>query len=81
MSFDAKRMLKFEYNIGAKEKQYRIYAGTAAVVISVFTASIFLLLIGMALIATGFYGWCPTYSGMYRNTNTVSDDVGSPDVN
>lgn len=68
MSFDFKRMIKFEYNVGEKEKKYRIYAGAALIAISIFTASIALLLIGLVLVATGFTGWCPAYSGLNKNT-------------
>lgn len=68
MNFDFKRMIKFEHNVGEKEKQYRMYAGAALVVVSIFTASIALLLIGLILIGTGFSGWCPAYSGLNKNT-------------
>ncbi len=69
MNFDYKRMIKFEHNVGCKDKKYRIYVGSAALFISVFTASIALLLVGLVLVATGYSGWCPVYSGMLRNTN------------
>ena len=68
MSFDYKRMIKFEHNIGEKEKKYRLYGGSALIAISIFTASIALLLVGMVLVATGFSGWCPAYSGLNKNT-------------
>jgi len=68
MNFDFKRMLKFEHNVGEKEKKYRLYAGIALIVVSVFMANIALLLIGVILVATGFSGWCPVYSGMNKNT-------------
>ncbi|MCX7107866.1 MAG: DUF2892 domain-containing protein [Methylococcales bacterium] len=68
MSFDIKRMIKFEHNVGEKEKKYRLYAGAALTAVSIFTASIALLLIGMVLIGTGFSGWCPAYSGLNKNT-------------
>jgi len=68
MNFDFKRMLKFEHNVGAKEKQYRLYAGAAAAALSVFMGNIALLVIGMVLIATGFSGWCPVYSGLNKST-------------
>lgn len=68
MSFDIKRMTKFEHNVGEKEKKYRLYAGAALTAVSIFTASIALLLIGMVLIGTGFSGWCPAYSGLNKNT-------------
>ena len=68
MSFDYKRMIKFEHNVGEKEKKYRLYGGAALIAISIFTASIALLLVGMVLVATGFSGWCPAYSGLDKNT-------------
>lgn len=72
MSFDYKRMTKFEHNIGDQEKKYRLYGGAALIAISIFTASIALLLGGMVLAATGFSGWCPAYSGMNKNTCAVA---------
>ncbi len=68
MNFDVKRMIKFEHNVGQKEAKIRMAAGAALLFISLFTASIFLLIIGLVLIATGYSGWCPAYSGMNRNT-------------
>lgn len=73
MNFDYKRMLKFEYNVGDKEKNQRLAVGAALVFISIFTAKIALLLIGMILIATGYSGWCPIYSGLQRNTKITGD--------
>jgi hypothetical protein len=74
MNFDFKRMLKFEHNVGEKEKKYRIYGGAALFVLSVVTASIFLLVVGCALIASGFFGFCPVYGGLGKNT---CDTAGS----
>ncbi|MDD5266961.1 MAG: DUF2892 domain-containing protein [Methylococcales bacterium] len=68
MSFDFKRMIKFEHNVGEKEKKYRMYAGAALIAISIFTASIALLLIGIVLIGTGFSGFCPAYAGLNKNS-------------
>lgn len=70
MNFDFKRMLKFEHNVGEKEKKYRLYAGSALLVISLFIPSgeVLLLLVGLALVATGYSGWCPVYSGLNKNT-------------
>ena len=75
MSFDYKRMLKFEHNVGEKEAKYRLYAGSAAFFISVFIASIALLLIGLVLVATGYSGWCPAYSGMNKNTCVTGESA------
>ncbi|NOS73634.1 MAG: DUF2892 domain-containing protein [Methyloglobulus sp.] len=77
MSFDYKRMMKFEHNVGKKEKKYRLYAGAALLVISIFTAQILLLLVGLVLVATGYSGWCPAYSGLGKNTCTVADVVAA----
>ncbi|HEY8157187.1 MAG: YgaP family membrane protein [Methylobacter sp.] len=70
MNFDFKRMLKFEHNIGEKEKKYRLYAGAALLVISLFIpgGEVLLLLIGLVLVATSYSGWCPVYSGLNKNT-------------
>jgi len=68
MKFDFKRMLKFEVNIGTKEKKARTYAGAAMLFISLFLASVPLLLIGLILVATGYTRWCPIYSGMEKST-------------
>jgi hypothetical protein len=73
MNFDYKRMIKFEHNIGEKEKKYRLYGGAALIAVSIFTASIAFLLLGMIILATGFTGWCPAYSGLNKNTCTPDD--------
>ncbi len=68
MSFDYKRMLKYELNVGDKEKQYRMIAGALMIFISLFVTSIALLLVGLILVATGYSGWCPAYSALEKNT-------------
>lgn len=68
MSFDYKRLAKFELNISEQEKKYRVMGGAALLLISVFTAKIILLVVGLVLVATGYVGWCPAYSGFDKNT-------------
>ncbi len=68
MNFDFKRMLKFEINVGTKEKKIRLYAGSAALLASLPFASVPLLLIGLILVATGYSAWCPVYSGLEKST-------------
>jgi len=68
MNFDFKRMLKFEINVGTKEKQMRIYAGAALLFVSLFLASVPLLLIGLILVATGYTAFCPVYAGLGKST-------------
>ena len=74
MNFDYKRMMKFEHNVGEKEKKYRLYGGAALFITSIFTASIPLLLIGLILMATGYSGFCPIYGGMNKNTCQPADN-------
>ncbi|NOT85340.1 MAG: DUF2892 domain-containing protein [Methylococcaceae bacterium] len=69
MSFDYKRLIKFELNISEQEKKYRVMGGAVLILISIFTAKIILLIVGMGLVATGYSGWCPVYSGMNKNTH------------
>jgi len=68
MNFDYKRLTKFEYNIGVKDKKIRMAAGIVLFAVSLFTAKVLLLIVGCALIATSFFGWCPVYSGFAKNT-------------
>jgi hypothetical protein len=78
MSFDYKRLVKFEHNVGAKEAKMRIIGGAVALFISIFTASIILLIVGLMLIATGYSGWCPAYSGMDKNTLSPEETETTP---
>ncbi|MCQ8116717.1 YgaP family membrane protein [Methylomonas rosea] len=76
MSFDYKRLIKFEHNIGEKDKKVRMVSGVVLLAVSLFTASILMLLVGLALVATSYSGWCPAYSSMDKNTlgtNTAVD--------
>ncbi|HHZ69203.1 MAG TPA: DUF2892 domain-containing protein [Methylococcaceae bacterium] len=68
MNFDYKQLIKPEMNIGEKEKKIRLISGGTLFLVSVITASIFLLLLALALIATGYNGWCPAYSALGRNS-------------
>ncbi len=77
MSFDFKRMMKFEHNVGLKEKKYRLYGGVALLVVSIFTAQIVLLLAGLVLVATGYSGWCPVYSGLNKSTCSADETTNS----
>lgn len=76
MSFDYKRLVKFEHNIGAKDKKIRLYSGLALLFVSLFTASVLMLIVGLVLVATSYFGWCPAYSGFGKSTleqDTVND--------
>jgi len=75
MSFDYKRMIKFEHNVGAKDKKIRLAAGIILLAVSLFTAKILLLVVGLVLVATSYFGWCPAYSGFDKNTLESDADV------
>ncbi|MGR9047031.1 MAG: YgaP family membrane protein [Gammaproteobacteria bacterium] len=68
MSFDYKRLVKFEHNVGAKDKKVRMTAGIILLAVSLFTAKILLLVVGLVLVGTSYFGWCPAYSGFDKNT-------------
>lgn len=68
MSFDYKRLVKFEHNLGAKDKKVRLYSGVILLSVSLFTASVLMLLVGLVLVATSYSGWCPLYSGLHKST-------------
>jgi hypothetical protein len=73
MSFNYKNLTKFEVNVGEKDKKIRLIAGSALLVISLFTAWIPFLLIGVFLVATGYTRVCPAYSAMEKNTCEQSE--------
>jgi len=68
MSFDYKRLTDFEVNVGEKEKKIRLIAGSALLFISLFTASIILLMVGLVLVATGYTRVCPAYSALGKSS-------------
>ncbi len=68
MNFDYKRLIKLEINVGEKEKKIRLYAGSVLLVVSIFTASIILLLLGIILVGSGYSKTCPINSALHRNS-------------
>ncbi|MGD0958264.1 MAG: DUF2892 domain-containing protein [Methylomonas sp.] len=68
MKFDYKRLMKFEHNMGLKDKKVRMYSGLALLFISLFLGSVLMLIVGGVLVATSYFGWCPAYSGFEYNT-------------
>ncbi len=68
MSFDFKRMLKYQRNVGDQDQKIRYGVGALACLISLFLGSIPLLLLGIALFASGYTRFCPLYAGMGRST-------------
>ncbi len=73
MSFDYKRLVKFEINVGDKDSSMRLIAGSILLFISIFTAKIILLVAGIVLIATGYSRFCPAYAAMDKNTCDTSE--------
>jgi len=68
MSFDFKKALQKQVNVGLKEQKIRYAAGSALLLISVFLGNIPLLVLGGVLVYTGFTRWCPAYSGLDKST-------------
>ena len=68
MSFDVKRLLKPELNVGLKDQKIRYAVGIGALLISVFLANIPLAIIGGVLVASAKLRWCPAYSGFGKTT-------------
>ena len=80
MSFDYKRLVKFEHNLGAKDKKVRLYSGVVLLAVSLFTASVLMLLVGLVLVATSYSGWCPAYSGFNKSTASAVHTESSADA-
>ena len=68
MNFDYKQLIKPEMNIGDKEKKIRVIGGAIAFLVAIISASVFLLLLALVLVATGYKGWCPAYSALGKNS-------------
>lgn len=78
MSFDFKKMLNKEVNVGLKEQKIRYGAGAALILLSVVMGNILILLVGVVLVATGFMRWCPAYSGMGKSTVEPNEPPPAP---
>lgn len=68
MSFNYKLLTNTNINVGDKDKQIRLIAGSILLFASLFTASIILLVVGVVLVATGYTRVCPAYSAMEKST-------------
>ena len=68
MNFDYSRMLKYERNVGDQDQKIRFGVGALSILVSLFLGSVPLLLLGIALLASGYTRFCPIYAGMGRST-------------
>ncbi len=68
MQFDFKRMFKYEYNVGDQDQKIRYGVGSFAILVSLFLGSVPLLLLGIALLVSGYTHFCPIYAGLGRTT-------------
>lgn len=68
MAFNYKLLTNTEINVGEKDKKIRLITGSILLFVSLFTAKIILLLVGLMLVATGYTRVCPAYSAMEKNT-------------
>jgi len=81
MSFDIKKMIKRELNVGLKDQKIRYGVGAGLALVSVFLANIPLLIIGGILLASAHLRWCPVYSGLSKSTVDPSEEqAGSTDT-
>jgi hypothetical protein len=68
MSFDIKRMLKREFNVGKKDQQIRLAAGVGLMIVASIMESGLLMLLGLIVATLALLKWCPAYSAMGRST-------------
>lgn len=68
MNFDFKRMLRYERNVGDQDQKIRYGVGALSILVSLFLGSIPLLLLGIALLASGYTRFCPVYAAMGKTT-------------
>lgn len=68
MSFDFKKMLKRELNVGLKDQKIRYGTGCVSLLASVFLGNIPLLVLGGILVASAYLRLCPAYSGLTKST-------------
>ncbi|MGH8498606.1 MAG: YgaP-like transmembrane domain [Methylococcales bacterium] len=73
MAFTIKQLFSFNKNVGKQEQQKRYALGSVALLISVFTASVGLLLLGCILVGTAKMNWRPIGSGLGKNTCDPSE--------
>ncbi len=60
-------------NVGGWERLARIVAGLVLIVLSLTGTIGVWGWIGLVLLATGLYGWCPIYRLLGRNTCTTKN--------
>jgi Protein of unknown function (DUF2892) len=68
MAFDFKQVFVYKKNIGTEEQKKRYALGAGAVLISIFTHSVPLLLLGCVLLGTAKANFCPLWSGLGKST-------------
>lgn len=68
MQFDFKRMLKYTYNVGDRDQKIRYGVGVFSILVSLFLGSVPLLLLGIALLVSGYTHFCPIYAGLGKTT-------------
>lgn len=78
-SIDLKKMCKRELNVGTKDQQIRYWVGGAALLISVFTGYILLLIVGIALVVSAYLRWCPAYSALSKSTAEAGGAPAAPE--
>gem|GEM_PF-212457 len=80
MSFDVKRMVKFEHNVGSKDQKIRYAVGVVALLLAIFKGNIFLLVLGIILVGSAYLTWCPILSGLGKNTCAADAPSGGEET-
>lgn len=61
-------MLKFGNNLGKASKKNRYIAGGVLLLLCMLTNYLILFPLALIMFATAFFGWCPVYAGIGKNT-------------
>lgn len=64
-------------NVGRNDKNIRIGAGIALLLVGFFGAGFFISLIGIVLIASGVLSFCPLYSFLGKSTATPAETAAA----
>ncbi|CAA6826281.1 MAG: Unknown protein [uncultured Thiotrichaceae bacterium] len=70
--------MNFQRNVGRKDKNIRIAAGIALIVVG-FLSYKLLMLIGAIVLATGVFSFCGLYQLLGMNTATAAEQVSASD--
>ena len=68
MSFDVKKLLKREFNVGTRDQQIRLGVGVGLMILASVLENGLIMLLGLVVVILAFLKWCPAYSAMGKST-------------